>query len=225
MLLVFLRTIILYIIVTVAFKFMGKRQISELQSTELVITILISNIASIPIEDSSVPVLSGVIPILTLVCLEIIVSGISMVNSKFRKFLCGNPIIIIKNGELIQEALWNLRFTVDDIVEELRQQGVFDYRQVEMAIVETDGKISVFKKSEEQELTPKIASMKVKESFPPILIVSNGYLMNKEFDELGLDKTWLNKILENENIDISEIFVMMSTEKKEYFIIKKDYVR
>lgn len=221
MLLILLRTLILYVVVVLSFKFMGKRQIGELQATELVVAILISNIASIPIEDTSVPLISGVIPILTLVCLEVIVSGISMVSHKFQKFLSGNPIVIIKNGKLLQHELWRMRFTPDDVVEELREQGIFDLREVEVAIVETDGKISVFKKSTEQALTPKLASVTVAEAFPQMPIVSNGNVMENEFTELGLDKKWLDKILKSENISVCDIFIMTSNKNKEYFIIPK----
>lgn len=224
MLLVLIRTIILYIIVIAAFRFMGKRQLGELQASELVITILISNIASIPIEDTSIPLLSGIIPILTLVCLEVLVSGISMVNRKFRNALSGNPIIIIKNGKIIQKSLWDLRFSVDDVIEELREQNIFDIRDVEFAVVETDGKISVFKKSDRQELTPQTVSIDVESATPHILVVSDGFLIDKELKPLGIDDRWIAKTLKDEKINLSDVFIMMINQEKDYFIVPKEKV-
>lgn len=225
MMLIFIRTIILYIIVVFSFRFMGKRQLGELQTSELVITILISNIASISIENTSIPLFSSVIPILVLVCLEVVVSGISMVNQRFKNIICGNPIVIIQKGKIIQSALRSLRFTADDVIEELREQGIFDVRDIEFAVVETDGKISIFKKADKQELTAEMASIELPPAYPSLLIVSDGSLVFKGLQTLGLTKKWVEHTLKSENIDLKNVFIMMSNENKEYYIIPKDSVK
>ena len=133
MLVVFIRTLILYAIVVVGMRLMGKRQLGELQPSELVITILISNIATLPIEDTSVPLLSGAVPILTLMCFEVILSYIAMRSLRLRTFICGTPRIVIREGHIDQQELKTLRYSVDDLMEQLRANGIFDVQEVDLA--------------------------------------------------------------------------------------------
>ncbi len=135
MAIVLIRACVLYIVITFSLRLMGKRQLGELQPSELVVTILISNIASIPVEDSSIPMIMGVVPILTLVCLDVIVSSIMLRSAKFRKFMIGSPRIIISEGVILQKEMKRLRYTVDDLVEAMREQQIFDFRVVQFAIV------------------------------------------------------------------------------------------
>ena len=153
MLVVFLRTLILYALVVLGMRIMGKRQLGELQPSELVTTILISNIATLPIENTNVPLLSGAVPILTLMCFEVILSYLGMKNRRFRTILSGTPRIIIRQGKIDHQELENLRYSVDDLMEQLRVNSIFDIQQVEMAVVETTGQLSVCKKAETVPLT------------------------------------------------------------------------
>ena len=145
---VLIRACILYIIITFSLRLMGKRQLGELQPSELVVTILISNIAAIPVEDSSVPMLMGVVPILTLVCLDIIVSAIMLKFPKFRKMIIGSPRVIMSEGVIMQKEMKRLRYTVDDLVEAMREEQIFDINEIWYAIVETTGKIHFLKKKD-----------------------------------------------------------------------------
>ena len=141
-----LRTVLLYIVIIFAVRIMGKRQISDLQTSGLVVTLLISDIASIPMQNTDQTMLSGIIPIFVLLVCEIFVSLFMMKSNKFRKIICGKPVIVINNGEIDQKAMTDLRMSTEDLFEELRQKDVFDIQEVSFAIIETNGKMSILKK-------------------------------------------------------------------------------
>ena len=143
---VFIRSVLLYAVVIFAVRLMGKRQLGELQPSELVITILVSNIATLPLENPSVPLITGVLPVLALVCFEVIVSWLSLKSKKLRKLISGSPKIIIRDGKIDQQTMRDLRLTVDDLLMSLRSQQIFTPEEVQFAIVETTGTISVYQK-------------------------------------------------------------------------------
>lgn len=149
----FLRTMILYIVIVIAVRIMGKRQIGELSPTELVITILISNIATLPIEDTNIPLTAGLISIFTLVACEVLVSGVLLKSPKMRKMVSGSPKVLIRDGVIDQKQLSTLRLSIDDLTAQLRGQGCFDINQVAFAVVETTGKLSIFQKFKFQQPT------------------------------------------------------------------------
>ena len=177
MLIVFIRGIILYILVISSVRLMGKRQIGELSPSELVITILISNIATLAMEDVSVPLFTGIIPIMTLVCLDVLVSYICMKSRRIRHTISGKPKIVISNGVIDQKELKTLRYTVDDLMSSLRTQGIFDITQVQYAVVETNGVISALLKADYLPLTPKTAAQPETPSDPPQALISDGDLI------------------------------------------------
>ena len=159
----FIRAIIIYVVIIIAVRLMGKRQVGELKPHELVITILISAIAVIPLEENSMPLANCLVPILLFVSLEIIMSVISMKSLWFRNLLQGRPIFIIRQGKLDQKKLKQLRLTMDDVVDALRQKDVFDISQVEDAVIETNGSISVLPKAEYQPITASDRKPSIKE--------------------------------------------------------------
>ena len=167
MLIIFLRAFILYVLVIFSVRLMGKRQIGELQPSELVITILVSNIATLPIEDINLPILTGIIPIVSLVCLDVIMSSVTLKFKKVRWIVSGNPRIIVINGKIDQVAMKQLRYSLDDLMESLREQGIFDITEVQYAIVETTGKISVLQKKDYQPITLDIVENKNSASTNP----------------------------------------------------------
>ncbi len=148
MLIVFFRAVILYILIVISIRLMGKRQIGELQPSELVITLLLSNIATLPIEDMTIPMSMGIVPIFTLVCLDVILSHCSLKFRGLRKLICGSPKIVVTRGIIDQKQLKDLRFSADDLLESLRSMGIFDINEVQLAVVETTGKISVYQKAQ-----------------------------------------------------------------------------
>lgn len=149
----FLRTVILYLLVVIGLRIMGKRQIGEMQPSELVVAIMISDIASIPMQDIGIPLLSGVIPIFTLIIMEIALSQISLKSRKFRRILTGKPSVIIHNGKMLREEMEKIRFNTDDLKEQLRIQGYVKTDDIQFAILETNGQLSIIPKPKKQQST------------------------------------------------------------------------
>ncbi len=222
MLIVFLRAVLLYVLVIFSIRLMGKRQIGELQPSEFVVTILISNIATLPIEDINLPMVTGIIPILTIVSLDVIVSTFAVHSRRLREIISGTPRIIIREGKIDQKMMRELRYTVDDLMESLRGQGIFDVTQVQFAIVETTGKISVYQKNAFAPVTPDILNIKPKESDPPQIVVNDGEVINSALSLVGLTRKGLERILRKENTDSSQVFLMTTDGKGNNVIIKKE---
>lgn len=224
MLTVFIRAVLLYIVVIFALRLMGKRQLGELQPTEFVIAILISNIASLPIEDPDVPMVIGAIPIFVLVGFEILISNLSLKSNNFRRFISGNPIVVISDGKIIQKSLHNLRFSIEDLIESLREQGIFYIEDVNFAIVETTGKISVYQKFESQNATAQMLNLKSDNVNPPILVISDGRLIADALKKYEISEKWLNNILSKKNLTTKEVFLMTVDSSLKYHIVKKESV-
>ena len=221
MIIVFFRAVILYIVIIFSMRLMGKRQLGELQPSELVITVLMSNIATLPIEDVNIPMIMGVVPIFTLVCLDIIMSHLSLTSRRFRKMISGSPKIIISNGKIDQALMKKLRFSIDDLMESLRSSEVFDISQVQLAVVETTGKISVYQKKEEQPCTLKDLNIKVDSIDPPQLIIDDGEVIENALRFLGLDKTWLEDVMKKEKCEVEDVFIMTADTDKNYTLVRK----
>ncbi|MBQ4100035.1 MAG: DUF421 domain-containing protein, partial [Oscillospiraceae bacterium] len=177
--------------------------------------------ASLPIEDVNVPLTNGALPILLLVSFEVIVSTISLHNEKFRKFVSGSPILIIKNGVIDQKMLHELRFSVDDLTAELRTQGIFDINEVLFAFVETTGKVSVYKKIEEQPLTPSVMNIKQQETGPQCVVVSDGIVIEKGLYACDKTQNWILNKIKGENLSLQDVLLMTCDCTGSYNIIKK----
>ncbi len=222
MLIIFLRALILYFMVIFSVRLMGKRQIGELQPSELVITILVSNIATLPIEDINIPLATGLIPMISLVCFDVIMSIVTLKFKRIRRVVSGKPRIVVFNGEIDQKALKQLRYSVDDMMEGLREQGVFDIKEVQYAVVETTGRINILQKKDYQPLTLDIVENKNAASQnPPQVIIEDGVVSKKALDMLGLNEKWLNNILNKNTVKLRDVFFLSSDEDKNYTLIKK----
>lgn len=216
-----IRTFILYIVVTFSVRFMGKRQIGQMQPTELVITILISNIATISLENIDAPLTTGIVPILFLISFEVIMSIITLRYQKFRYLVSGTPQIIIKNGTLDQKKLKALRMSVDDLLESLREMNIFDISEVQFAIVETNGKISAYQKTPYQPATKKDVTSVMYTTDPPYIIINDGKLLQRSQTSAGITTQKLEKILKENKTKIQDVFLMTSDKNGNYNIIKK----
>lgn len=219
----FIRAIIMYITVVCAIKFMGKRQIGELETSELVITFMISDIASIPMQNSDQPILSGLIPIGVLTCLEVFISWIMMKSPRFRQIMCGKCVVIINDGKINQKELYKMRMNVFDLCENLRQMNVFSLDDVAYAIMETNGKLSVIKKSDKQPPSASDLGVKTSEANLNLAIVSDGKINEYSLSLCSLDEKWLNKTLKENKVKINEIFLMTANKSKKFNIVKKDF--
>lgn len=217
-----IRTLILYLLILVMIRVMGKRQISELQTSELVVTLLISNIAVIPMQDTSLPLLSGVVPILLLVACEVILSWLMLKNSAFRGLVCGKPQIVISNGTINQKKMKLLRISTEDLMEQLRQAGVFALGDVKYAILETNGKLSVLKKPEKETVTAEQMNIKKFDDEFEVVIISDGEIAEGSMNVCGVTRSWLDKTLKKNGITAKEVFIMTANSEHSYNIIKKE---
>lgn len=218
----FLRAIILYIFVIFAVRIMGKRQVGELKPHELVITILVSSVASIPLEENSMPLANCLVPILLLISFEILVSALSMKSLHFRNLIQGKPIFIIRNGKLDQKKLKDLRFTIDDIVDALRQKDIFDMSEVEDAVIETNGTISVLPKAECKPLTPKDVNISVEEKGMPVTVVMDGKPVTDYFSKDKIKESEIELILQSVDTDVKRIMLLTIDDDGNTFLIEKE---
>ena len=223
MLIPFVRTLILYIFVIVAIRMMGKRQVGEMQPTELVITILVSAVASVPMQNLDIPLSYGVVPILTLISAEIFVSFIALKIPRFREILTGKPVIIIVDGVIDQKALKATRLSVEELQEDLRLKDVFDLASVRLARLETNGQLSVLLKDRNQPVTPEIMGQKVKDSPVYYTVIADGYVNRDIFEIIGIDSEWVGSELKKKGItSIKDVFLMLCSTDKKVAIIKKE---
>lgn len=213
------RTIILYIFVTLGIRLMGKRQIGEMQPNELVVTLLISEIAAIPLQDTSQPILNGVVAIFMLVILEILISVISMKSLFMRKIMNGKSAVIIKNGVIDQQMMKSVRMTVLDLVELLRGQDVFDISTVAFTVLEVNGNLSVLLKSSEQPATAADLNVKKDKALLPLPVISDGKIIKESLEAIGTDEGAVRKMLKGDNV--SDIFLMTMDRDGNHSIIKQ----
>lgn len=218
----FIRTLLLYIVIIVAVRLMGKRQISELQTSELVVTLLISDIAAIPMQNTGQPLVSGFIPILVLVMCELVVSGAMMKNAKFRKLICGRPVIVINDGRIDQKEMLRMRMTVEDLNEELRQKDVFSFEDVAYAIVETNGKMSIIKKPDKEQPTVGMLGLTPSDTGIETVVISDGEISDPSLQLCSKSRDWLEGVLRGKNTSLHEVFIMTANKKGDFTIIKKD---
>lgn len=222
MLVTLIRAAILYFFIIACMRLMGKRQLGELQPTELVITILISEIITVPMQDNGVPLANSVIAVLLLVSLEIINSALCLKSAKLRSVVEGNPLIVIRNGVLCQKQLKQLRFSVEDLLEQLRLKDVFDISDVRYAIVETNGQLSVMLKPEKEPLTAETVCEVENNKDLPCLVISDGKTLSKNFRTCNMDDKKLENILKKEKITPDGIMLMQADSCGNYTIIKKE---
>lgn len=217
-----IRTIILYTVIIVAVRIMGKRQIGEMQTSELVVTLLISDIASLPMQNTEQSLLSGIMPILILIICEIVLSVLMMKRAKFRKLVCGMPQIIIRNGEIDQAQMKKLRMSTEDLSEQLRQEGCFKLSQVEYAIVETNGKLSILKKSEEEPLSCSQLGIAADDCNVETVVISDGEMSSHSIEICKTSEKHIREILKAENVKPEDVFIMTFSRSGKYKIIKRE---
>lgn len=220
----FIRTIIIFASIILAMRLMGKRQLGELEPSELVVAVLISDITVHPLENNNSPLIYGLIPIFTIICIEILISGATVKSIKFRKFICGTPSIIIEKGTINQKEMKKNRFTVDELVEELRKNSIVDISTVKHAILETDGTLSILLYPTESPVTPKQMDLNVSDNGYPVMIISDGRVLSNNIRVLGKDEKWLNKQLSSRGIKSPEQVYMMSSDSANniYLAVKEN---
>ena len=215
------RTVILYVAVTFGIRIMGKRQIGDMQPNELVITILLSEIAAIPLQDTTQPILSGITSIFILVILEIAVSIIAMKSRFMRKIMSGKSIVIIKNGVIDQNAMKDVRMTVLDLIELLRGQDVFDISTVAFAVLEVNGDLSVLLKSSEQPVTAADLKIEKVQAELQLPVITDGIIMYDSLNALQISEAELHNKLKANNTKAENIFLMTMDRYNNFNIVNK----
>ena len=222
MILSYMRTLILYLILILVIRLMGKRQIGQMEASEFVVTMLVANLASIPMQDSAIPLFSGVIPIFTVLAMELVLTTISMRSLKFRKILCGKPVILIEKGRIIQENLKMTRVTIDELTGHLREKDILDPRTVLYAILETNGNLSVFPYAKEVAASAKDAGIPAKNRYLPITIISDGKIMKENLMAAGKNEAWINKILAEQKCSPEDVFLLTVDEQDHIIFYSKE---
>ena len=202
MLISFLRTIILYLLLIASIRLMGKRQLGEMEPTEFVVTML----AAVPMQESGIPLLAGAVPILVVLAMELLLSVLSYHSIRFRRLVCGKPVILIENGKLIQRNLQKTRVTPDELTEYLRLQGVVDLSQVKYAILETSGNVSALLYPKYEPASAKDAGVHVDDL--PITLISGGRLLRENLGLLGKSEAWVRESLAAYNCEIRDVFLL-----------------
>jgi uncharacterized membrane protein YcaP (DUF421 family) len=208
MILYYLRTGILYLILIASVRIMGKRQVGQMEPSEFVVTMLVANLASIPMQDEGIPLFSGVVPILTVLGVELVLSTLSMGSIRLRKLLCGKPVILIENGHILQTNLRRTRITADELTGHLRLKEVLDLKTVQYAILETNGDLSVFLYPADQPATAKDAGIATKKQALPVTIIDDGRLLRKNLPLAKKDEAWVDKVLASRNATREETFLL-----------------
>ena len=222
-----IRTVILYFLIMIGLRLVGKRQIGELEPGELVLTMMISDLATVPMQDFGIPLLSGVIPILTLLSLSMFLSSLSLQNLRFQELLCGKPVILIQNGKLQQRVMAKNRYTLDELLEELRGQGIFRVEDVKYAVLENSGHLSVLPWSRTQPPSAARLGMEEEEDTGtlPAVLINDGRVLSRNLTACGRNEAWLMKTLRARKLSSpAQVFLLTLDEKGEILCVPKEAV-
>lgn len=220
----FLRTVILYLLIVFGLRLMGKRQIGDLEPSDLVLTMMISDLATVPMQDFGIPLLSGIIPILTLLSLSMLLSQLSLKSLKFRAMICGTPMVLIDRGHICQEAMRKNRFTIDELLEELRGQGYSSIQSVKYAVLENSGQLSILPWSWEQPASAKQLHQIVEDDVTlPLIIINDGRTIMQNLKKCGKTEDWLYQQLADRGIHSPrDVFLMTYAENKTVICLRKE---
>ena len=211
MLLSYLRTLFLYLVLILSIRLMGKRQIGQMEASEFVVTMLVANLAAIPMQDPGIPLYSGLVPILTILGAELARSGLIMHSVMLRRFFCGKPVILIDNGKILQDNLRRTRVTLDELTGHLREKDVLDLMNVQYAILETDGNLSVFP-------FPEKGSQ-----YLPVTIIEDGFFSMENMKKAGKDQLWLAQVLKEHDSTIAGTLLLTVDGGNNVVWIGKEY--
>ena len=222
MILSYFRTLFLYLVLIFAVRLRGKRQIGEMEPAEFVVTMLVANLAAIPMQDGAIPLYSGLVPILTVLGMELVLSGLILRSVRLRQLLCGKPVILIDNGKILQENLKSARINLDELTGQLRAKDVLDIRTVQFAILETSGDLSVFPYPKEKPASAKDAGVQATGQHLPVTVVEDGYLSRENLERAKKDEKWLEKVLSQHNCGIQDTFLLTVDESGQVVWLGKE---
>ena len=222
MAIIFVRTLIIYFSLLLIMRLLGKRQLGEMELSEFVVAALIADLASHPLQDIGIPMINGLVPIVTLFCCEVLISGLTMKNIRLRALLFGKPSMLVEKGKIRQKEMKKNRFTTDELMEELRNQGYPDIRAVEYAVLETDGRLSVIPYPSEAPVTPAQLKIEAEDKGYPVVVISDGHVIQSNLRLVGRDMNWLKKRLAALGVkDAESVFLMtVNSAGQVYYTIK-----
>lgn len=222
MLLGIIRTLILFAVVVIGLRLMGKRQIGQLQPYELVIVIMLSALAAIPMENTGIPLASGLFPIFTLIVAQVAISYVCLKSERARSVVCGTPSVLIENGKIVEKELARLRYNINDLLEQLRAKNTPNVADVEFAILETSGELSIIPKSQKRPLMPADINLSTVYEGLPVTLIIDGYLFKKNLAKINLDENWLTTELQKLGINSCRevLFASLDTEGKLFYQVK-----
>lgn len=220
----FVRTVIIFFSLLFSMRIMGKRQLGELEPMELVVAVLISNLASQPLSDTGSPLIYGLVPVLTLLSCQLLISYATVRSVKFRRIICGKPSILIEGGNIVQSEMEKNRITLDELYSELRALQITDISTVSRAVLETNGSLSVVLFAGENPITPNELGVQVPENGSPIIVINNGRVLSDNLKIMGLNEKWLLKQLKQRNVkDASAVYLMTVDRSMEInFVLKEN---
>ena len=204
----YLRTVLMYLVLLIVIRLMGKRQIGQMEPSEFVVTMLIANLASIPLENLELPLKAGLIPILTVLGAELLLSLLTLKSVVLRKLLCGKPVILVENGRPLRQNLRRNRVTLDELMGHLRQKDVMDITQVQYAILETNGSLSVFLYSDHEPASAREAGIRTEPRKLPTTLILDGFLFREDLRRMGKDESWLQKALSDRKLRKKDVLLM-----------------
>ena len=208
MFLSYIRTVILYLVLILVVRVMGKRQIGQMEPSEFVVTMLLANLAAIPMQDSAVPLYTGLVPLLTVLGVELVLAMLSLKSMCLRKLLCGKPVILIENGNILQSNLKKTRITLDELTGHLREKDVLDLRSVQYAILETNGNLSVFPFPKERPATAGEAGVRTQKQYLPVTLISDGRLLRNNLSVAGKDEAWVENWLKKKKATVKTTWLL-----------------
>lgn len=226
MAIVLTRTLIIYFSLLITMRLLGKRQLGEMELSEFVLAALIADLAAHPLQDIGIPLINGLVPILTLFCCEMLIAGATLKSIKLRSLLFGRPSVLILRGKIVQTELRKNRFSLDELMQELRNQGMLDISKIEYGILETDGRLNVIPYASASPVTPSMLGIETDIDSYPAIIINDGRVMETNLRHLGRDMTWLSKHLHERGAEApSDVFLMTLSKSGQIYYAAKDYGR
>lgn len=221
MLSIVVRSLVAYGATMVSIRLMGRRQIGELQPSEFAVTMIVSNLATLSIENVEVPTTYCIVPMLSIVAIDVVVSWVGLKSRSFRKWVSGKPKVIVRNGVIDQTQLRRVRYTIDDLMEALRGEGIFNVEDVQYAIAETTGKVTVYPKYYARGVTNQDLQLDGKSLDPPMVVISDGRLLLHALSTLNLSEEWVLSVLTAKHLTVKDVFLMTADTTKHYYLAVK----
>lgn len=224
MAIVLVRTLVIYFALLITMRLLGKRQLGEMELSEFVLAALIADLAAHPLQDIGIPLINGLVPILTLFCCEVLIAGATLKSVRLRSLFFGRPSVLVLRGKVIQRELRKNRFSLDELMQELRNQGVLDISKIEYGILETDGRLNVILYASESPVTPAMLNIETSRDAYPAIIINDGHVMETNLRHLGRDMNWLTKQLnERGTHSPSDVFLMTLNKSGQIYYAAKEY--